>query len=283
MQHGLVYVSCPGCGSDDARPWATENGYSAGKCTSCGLVYVNPRPGDELINEANKVGVHKGDEQALVVTTRRKPGKVRYYTPIIGDFFSADFTAPIRWLDVGAGYGEVIEAVIAAAPVGSEVLGLEPMAPKVAAARKLGLPVDDRQLDEVGSDFDVISLINVYSHIPDFKQFASTLVEKLKPGGVLFIETGNGGALANRSDYPDQLFLPDHLVFSSVPQMERILSDVGLVLERFEERAIDNLLWSAKVTVRALLKGKIALHIPRTSPFRTVFYKARKQARTQNA
>jgi len=276
MQHGLVHVSCPCCGADDAAPWGAENGYTAGKCRVCGLVYVNPRPGDEVINEANKVGVHKGDEEALVVTTRRRPGKVRYYAPIVADFFSADFAVPIRWLDVGAGYGEVIEAVTQSAQEGSYILGIEPMAPKVAVARRLGLPVDARPLDEVGADFDVISLINVYSHIPNFREFGRALVEKLKPGGSLFIETGNGGALDNRMHYPDQLFLPDHLVFSGPLQMKRIFADLGLTLERCDERPVDGLAWSAKVTIRNLLKGRLAAHFPGTSPFRTVFYRARK-------
>ncbi len=40
---------------------------------------------------------------------------------------------------------------------------------------------------------DVISLINVFSHIPDFEDFLRQVVEHSSPGGVVFLEIGNGG------------------------------------------------------------------------------------------
>ena len=53
-------VSCYNCGTADSVDFATENGYILRKCTQCGLLYVNPRPDVAEIEQAHKLGEHKG-------------------------------------------------------------------------------------------------------------------------------------------------------------------------------------------------------------------------------
>lgn len=274
----MMQVACPLCGADTVEPWGRENGFSMVRCLECRLLYVNPRPSDDEISDANRVGVHRGEDGALNVRTRYKPAKKTHYSKVISEIFGADWSngQPIRWLDVGAGYGEVTAAVCQSAPAGSEIIGIEPMQPKVEVARKLGLPVTSRSLDEITEQFDVISLINVYSHIPDFLEFGAALVARLRPGGVLFVETGNGAAMARRDDFPDLLYLPDHLVFSAPPQMRMTFEKLGLHLERTEERPVDSLIWCLKEAAKNALRGRLSIRVPGRSPFRTVFYKARK-------
>ncbi len=271
-------ITCPCCSSGTSTVWALENGYTAVKCADCGLVYVNPRPREEVITEANKVGVHQGEDGALDVTARRVAAKVPYYSAILCEMFERERVEnkPLRWLDVGAGYGEFVEAVISTMPAGTVAEGLEPMAPKVEVAKSLGIPVDSRDLKDVGTGYDVISLINVYSHIPDFDGFGRMLVEKLNSGGVLFMETGNVAALS-REQFPDLLYLPDHMVFSSLPQMRIIVDKLDLDLELHKELPIDNIIWCLKSFVKGLKRGKIDIHLPGQSAFRTVFYKARRR------
>jgi 2-polyprenyl-3-methyl-5-hydroxy-6-metoxy-1,4-benzoquinol methylase len=280
MVHATQWVCCPNCGADDAEPWAEENGFTAVKCSPCGLIYVNPRPSEESISQANKIGVHQGEERAVDVKARREPRKVAHYRSMIVDMFAPEIVAgkPLRWLDVGAGYGEVVEAAAAVLPPGSEVEGIEPMAPKVAVARSFGLPVADRSLEDAGTGYDVISLINVYSHVPNFDRFAGDLVAKLNRNGVMFIETGNIAELKSRKDLPDILYLPDHLVFAGLNQMKQILARLGMVLENHKSLRFDTPLWCAKMFIKRAMQGELAIHLPGRSALRTVFYKARKPA-----
>lgn len=273
-----MQTPCPLCGNDDAAPWARENGFAMGKCRACGLLYVNPRPSDADISDANKVGVHRGEDGALDVRTRYKASKTAHYSKVIRELFGADWAdgKPIHWLDVGAGYGEVVAAVRQTAPAGSKVHGIEPMQPKVRKAQELGLPVTSQSLDDIPGQFDVISLINVYSHVPDFLGFGAALAARLRPGGVLFLETGNAADLASRDAFPDMLYLPDHLVFAAPPQMRMTFERIGLNLERYEEQPVDGLVWCLKTAVKHALRGQLLLRMPGRSPFRTVFYKARK-------
>lgn len=268
---------CPNCRSGASSFWAAENGFTAVKCAECALVYVNPRPGDEAITEANKVGMHHGEDELLNVRARRDPAKAAHYRRIIEAMFADEIVSggQLRWLDIGAGYGEFLEAVQTAFHGKVEVLGIEPMEPKAREARQLGLPVSSASLKEVDGRFDIISLINVYSHIPDFDEFALLFKPLLKPRGFLFLETGNLADLDSRSEFPDILYLPDHLVFSGVRQMRQSLERIGFEVVAVEQRSIDDVQWSAKAMLKALLRGSPMVHIPGSSKFRTIFYKAK--------
>ena len=274
----LESVACLNCGSSHHAVWAVENGFSALKCSECGLVYVSPRPRAETITEANKIGVHGTSEGDLVVTARRNPSRVTQLAGIAKEMLPELLAAPrpVTWLDIGAGYGEFVEALSAALPEGSVVSGIEPMRPKVAEAKKRGLAVDSRRLDEVQAQFDGVSLMNVFSHIPNFAEFGADVVAKVKPGGILFIETGNGGDLEARAEYPDLLNLPDHLVFAGVSHMRAMLERIGVTVEQVEALPVDGPIRCAKTFVKKLLRGQFAPRLPYTSPFRTVFYKCRK-------
>ncbi|HSA83254.1 MAG TPA: methyltransferase domain-containing protein, partial [Patescibacteria group bacterium] len=183
-------INCLYCGGANSQPWATENGYTAVKCLDCGLIYVNPRPSLSLISEAVKTGVHSDVEHGRTAIGNRVAGKVDLYQKVLAEVFSDLWAGsrPLSWLDIGAGYGEVVEAVSLLAPAGSKIIGLEPMKPKADHARKRGLMIKECYLNEIEEKFDVVSLINVYSHIPDFRTFLKEVKAVLTDAGEIFIE-----------------------------------------------------------------------------------------------
>jgi 2-polyprenyl-3-methyl-5-hydroxy-6-metoxy-1,4-benzoquinol methylase len=280
LEELLERIDCPLCGSPNSDIWGSENGFSAVKCATCGLVYVNPRPVPEQISEANKIGVHRTQEGSLDVAYTRHPRRVQRYRRILKEMFAEEIGGArmLRWLDVGAGYGEFMEAAALALPAGSAISGIDPMEPKVRAARARGLDISTRDLSEVAGPYDVISLMNVFSHIPDFRRFCLVLSARLAPGGILFLQTGNGGDLSKRADYPDELCLPDHLVFAGRQHIERYLQLADFEIVKVVVRRVDGFLGSVQTMLRDLRHGRIAARLPYASPFRTVFYKAVKRA-----
>lgn len=271
------HVACPLCGADKPKPWATESGYSAVRCGACSLVYVTPRPIERLVTEATVMGQHETESGVLNIKANRQASRVNWLSNVVKDMYSQEIgkAQRMRWLDVGAGYGEFVEALTASLPVGSSVSGIEPMKHKVDAANALGLPIEVKYLSEIQESFDVVSLMNVFSHVPNFKEFLQDVRKKLTPTGEVFIQTGNGGDLAKRSEYPDPLYLPDHLVFAGEVHIEKYLSNAGFVLISKRSYRVDSPWHFAKNVVKRVLGRPSWILLPYTSKFRTVVYRAR--------
>ena len=272
----LVNIPCPLCGGTENMPWAEENGYHAVKCADCGLVYVNPRPSGDAIQEANMLGQHRTADGVMDVVYKPSRRKILHYGRIVRKLFRNEIASgkPVQWLDIGAGYGEFVESVAQSFPAGSVVEGIDPMLAKVTHAQARGLAITTKSIAEIDKKYDVISLINVFAHIPDFESFLAETRSVLKDDGCIFLETGNGSDLARRSQYPDELFLPDHLVFGGVDHVKGFLVRGGFSRIKTYEIRRDTLMWSAKSLVKKMIGRPAKLCLPYVSPFRSVFFKA---------
>jgi len=273
-------VSCPYCGSGEQRVWAQELGFTAVRCARCELIYVSPRPVQSLITAAVRTGSHGDEAKGLRVVSRRVPAKVRRYQRLLGRMFGDVWNAgrPVSWLDVGAGYGEVVEAVGRVAPTGSRIEGLEPMAPKAAAARARGLPVTEDYLRPTHGKVNFVSLVDVFSHIPDFSSFLRDVVAVLEPGGEVFIETGNLADLRDRQDFPGELGLPDHLVFAGERQLRGFLDRAGFEVLAVERLRIDGVANLAKSVVKKAIGRPANVRLPYRSAYRQLLVRARLRA-----
>ncbi len=269
-------IDCPCCGASESTHWLSENGFDAVRCSECGLIYVNPRPVAELISEAVKTGVHSNVEHGRTAIERRVGSKVDTYRKLLGELLKDVWTTgrDVSWLDVGAGYGEVVEAVGSLATPGSRIEGIEPMQPKADAARQRGLAVREAHLSDLDETYDFVSLINVFSHIPDFREFLGDLRNVLRRGGELVMETGDVGSLSSAADFGGEWDLPDHLVFADPVTLERFLTEAGFEVVAVERRRVDGVVRSAKSAVKRALGRPGAVRLPYTSPYRSMLVRA---------
>lgn len=271
-------IDCPYCSASSHVPWATENGFLAVKCSDCSLIYVNPRPIPELVVEGVETGVHSDVPHNRTAINRYKNSKVSLYKDIIGRMYSDVWSQHQRicWLDVGAGYGEVVEAISALAAEDSRIEGIEPMKPKANWAQAHGLCVRQAYLEDIAdASYEYLSLINVFSHIPDFRSFLQNVRRVLKPNGEFFIETGNIADLTSPRQVPSELDLPDHLVFAGEQHIIGFLTEAGFEVLRLEKHRRDGVLTFGKNIVKKMLGRSINLVVPYTSPYRTMLVRAR--------
>lgn len=268
-------VRCPLCGGDSSDTWASENKYTVVRCQVCEILYVNPRPNLASISSATQIGVHGEEAGDLNVVYKRVPGKVNYYARVLRSMYADRISESVEWLDIGAGYGEFVESVEKAIP-NARAFGIEPMRPKAEAAFRRGLKIRTGFIDEVVDRYDVVSIINVFSHIPDFRSFLASMMKVLKPGGEVFIETGNAADIGDRRYYPYELQLPDHLVFAGERHVTRFLEESGfMVLAVERHRTDDGFIRLAKNVVKKAIGRKVSIQIPYTSPSRSLFFRAR--------
>jgi SAM-dependent methyltransferase len=222
-------VSCYNCGVADSTDFASENGYDLRKCTQCGLLYVNPRPDMAEIELAHKLGQHKGSKK-LGTTGYYDFSKVSAYLRTLEDLFGdGSSMRGKRWLDIGCGYGEFMLALKKFSRSQLDVRGVEPNESKTAAARRQGLNASYFDLDQHTEKYDFISLLNVYSHLPDPPGAIAAWTHLLKPDGALVLETGDTADMPPES-HPTPYYLPDHLSFASESIVRGVLEKAGFEL-----------------------------------------------------
>lgn len=228
----LQNVDCYVCGSSERSLWAAENGFRAMKCRRCGLVYVTPRPAPGSRTRALETGLHGGDRELDVTGGYAGEALLPRYRRIIATVYGEEAFRDSRlsWLDIGCGYGEWLETLRDLSAGGMRLSGVEPHAGKAASARARGLEILGVELAAVSGRFDRISLLNVYSHLTDPPAFLADLAGRLAPGGELLLETGNGAEI-ERAEFPDKLYLPDHLSFASEAILRQVLARAGFTVK----------------------------------------------------
>lgn len=223
---GTQTVACYHCGADRNTFYAAENGYTLVRCDGCGLLFVNPRPNTESIEQAQMLGVHKGDS-AINVTGRFSRARARQYPGILRELYGDELTRGVRrWLDIGCGHGEFLHALKVCSGGMIRASGIEPNMAKRKAARSRGLDVLDADLKGLEGRYHFISMLNVYSHLPDPPDFIAGVKRLLLPGGELLLETGDTAHFADE-DHFRPFYLPDHLSFASEAIVSNILDRAG--------------------------------------------------------
>ena len=264
----LVEIDCYNCGSKEYKYYDSENGYNLVKCSACGLLYVNPRPSAEDISSAMKTGVHTGDS-TLRFTGIYHKSKINDYLKILADFFPEEKSELSfkKWLDIGCGFGEFLQALNVYSKGNIIAKGSEPNAIKIKSALARNLDVSFIDMDTHKEKYDFISLLNVYSHIPDPVKFISSLKKNLTPNGEIFLQTGHACHLPVKL-LPKPHNLPDHLSFANRDIVENIFKKLGFEIVHVKIYSNETSIYSR--TTRFVKEiAKILLH--RRKGFRGLF------------
>jgi cyclopropane fatty-acyl-phospholipid synthase-like methyltransferase len=108
----------------------------------------------------------------------------------------APVDAATRWLDAGCGTGGLVRYVRASA--GCDAVGLEEGWAREQLRLRGLTALSEGDLDALEGTFDVVTAIEVIEHVPEPLPFLRRMRRMLRPGGLLFLTTGN--AAAHRGD-----------------------------------------------------------------------------------
>jgi len=254
----LVHVACYNCGSDNPVFFLAENGYTIDRCSSCGLLYMSKRPSEAVIQNATAIGQHHGDKD-LDANVHYNPAVIPHYRQVIADAYGQDLQNIQSWLDIGCGHGEFIETLREVTDGRLNVRGSEPNVNKQASAAQRGLDIRLIDIENHDQQYDVVSLLNVYSHLPDPKAFIASLRRLVRPGGEFFLQTGDVADFSP-ARILKPLSLPDHMSFASESILRKMLRELG-----FEFRSVHkypnlplNTLSLAKEIAKCFLPGRVS-------------------------
>lgn len=227
----LEWVPCALCHSLASAPALEIGPWKVVRCLECGLLYVNPRPSAQAIDEAYRGGDGSGWDwvgQYARMYEARWEADARaareYLRKIEG------FKAPGRLLEVGCGAGAFLWAAKAR---GWETKGVEKGEWVRDLAQRWGLDIHIGALEEAdlpSSSFDVIFSKSLLEHLPDPMGMLQEMKRLLREDGLLVV-AGVPNVECFTIRWGRDLFVgnepPAHLYYFSTTTLKQFLLKAG--------------------------------------------------------
>ena len=239
----LEWVRCNLCGADDTVPVVEIHGLHIVRCRRCGLLYVNPRHGEEKLQGIyteqyyEHDGIRNGleffgyddyltDEQNIRITFAKRLKTIERYAK------------KGALLDVGCATGFFLDL---ARSKGWEVAGTEVSEFSALCAReKFGVDVRLGVLKDLRFDagkFNVVTMWDVIEHVVDPVGELEEVWRILRDGGLLSLITPDAGSLVARAlgnRWEEFRRVREHVYFFSRRTMTQMLHKAGFEVLRIE-------------------------------------------------
>ena len=269
--------SCPLCGSSarrlqrtdvlDADYGTTDQRFTYVRCSSCDLVYLDRRPRADELSRAypDSYAQHASSMDAVgpkaLVQRLRKRAIVEPRMRRLADRIGLG-EAP-RVLDVGCGNGHNLEALKRLRPRG-EYHGYDQAPAQAAHLAKQGIVFHAGDIEEQSfghEAFDLVVLSHSIEHFVDPVAVLKQCVRALAAHGTIYIETHVADCLEERAFGPSWIGYdaPRHLTVFTAGSLRRLLQEVGLVEEMFDDRAlaVGDVVYSAHRWLRTRNGGSV--------------------------
>ena len=228
MSQSLIYRDCPVCENNAARPHWQKGELRIVRCGNCGMIYVNPVPGEMASGE------YYGEA-----------GKDYYLSPdkLESDYADVRFERELRLfrkrcprgavLDVGCSSGAFLFQLRKRWPADYQILGTDASGPPLDYAESRGVPIvrgdflENAEL-KACAPFDAITFWAVVEHLAEPGRFLEKAHAILKPGGLCFVLVPNVRSLATRVLGRRYRYVyAQHLNYFSASTVSRLASGVG--------------------------------------------------------
>ncbi len=172
-----------------------DHEFSIVRCRRCTHVYVNPRLNDialdSLYDEAyyNGLGFDRTVRYAERVADENVLSTYRDELQTLSEVYGGLRGASA--LDVGCGSGGLVRALRRA---GADAFGFDASSFSRSISASYGTPIAAQTPDELygsGRQYDIVTAVEVIEHTVSPTEFLRSVTRLVKPGGLLFIETGN--------------------------------------------------------------------------------------------
>jgi SAM-dependent methyltransferase len=270
-------VACDLCGSTRSRPFMASNDrawpihsntpdlpapahvWTTVRCTSCGLVYLSPRPTPEALpaayptsyyayaSEATPPQVTGGGWKAVIKRALRRNKRLyelaqrTRFADSIADAItqSAGWVPPGRVLDVGCGTGTDLDTF---KELGWTTFGFDFSEDAVRHTTARGHTVwhgDVTTLDVAERDMDAVYMSHILEHVGSPFRTLEAVGRLLRPGGILVIESPNIGPIwsAVFRERSSSVDLPRHFYHFTGQTLEKMLVKSGFMVRSIRTEA----------------------------------------------
>ncbi len=206
----------------------TKNGFDLYRCSTCGLVRVDPLPEQAEIDRYYKEAYNQyrfSFNQPLADPARRKSHNLAVLER---------FCTPSSLLDVGSAYGHFMQN---AKSNGWNVQGVEPLnEARILTQSRFRLPVFPSLHDAPGNTYAAATLWHVIEHVPQPGEFLREVGAKLRKDGILALATPNIESLSAKATGTSWGWLspPDHIILYSPATLRLLLEQNGFEVLHME-------------------------------------------------
>lgn len=185
-------INCPLCNSKSIH-WKMVKNWNLDKCNSCGLIFVNPCPSEELVQEAYTLPLNEyvgffRTEDVDMEGYQNGNANWQYDTSKTHmDFIESKIRKTGHILDIGCSSGVLLKV---ARVRGWEVAGIDPGDWKQDPQNDRALNIQRCTLSNAqltNNSFDVIYMGSVLEHLNNPIKSLQKIHQLLKPGGLLYI------------------------------------------------------------------------------------------------
>ncbi len=266
----FVDVPCGFCASSRREVAFEKEGFTYCRCLECDSLFVSPRPTIELLREymdtSEAVAFWSSHFYRETATARRE----QMFRPRaqacreLADRQLGD--CPLRFADVGAGYGLFLAELRDVAPSWT-LTAIEPDGRLAAICRDQGFATVERWVEDIPDrelDLDFVSAFEVLEHVYDPIAFLTACRRLVRPGGYALVTTLtiSGFDLQILGRRSRSISPPQHLNFPAVPGLYALAAHAGLdVVEvstpgRLDVDIVRNVIQAdASVTVPAFVRA----------------------------
>ncbi len=257
---------CPLCGSSQARALFAQRGYRLMTCGVCELFFIDPYPKD-IDRQHEVVQTHAYEDFELLETAKHYEYEVNFYRNYFA-LIQQECVEARSILDVGCGCGRLLERLAVRPDLYRA--GVELNRQRAAHARRVArcevfdLPIED--FPETRR-FDVITLINVFSHIPGIDRLFEKLRLLLNDNGKIVLRTGEMRKDVRKSAIFDWE-IPDHLQFLGLNTLELLAQKHGFAIQLRRRTALSKELFAPetwRMKGRSVVRNRIKSIVARIS------------------
>jgi len=238
----LEHVNCNLCGSGENRKLFEKDGFTVVECRNCSLVYLNPMPKDDYIENLYDEDYYTGRGfdryNELLNKHLRRDSKIisRWFARFKLIEFAYGRKGKI--LDMGCAFGDFLKI---AKDNDWDTYGIEISSfPCESLVENFGkehisrLPID-KGFDFEKSSFDVVTMTEVIEHLRDHDKAIKNAYSLLKEGGMFVVQTsditsGKARRLCSSWKY---ILPPGHLYYFSKKTLRTLLEKNGFEIVKF--------------------------------------------------
>ncbi len=238
----FVEVPCGFCTGSRREVAFEKEGFDYCRCLECGSLYVSPRPTIDLLREymdTSEAVAFWSSHFYKETAAARRAQMFRPRAQVCRDMANRHLgDRPLRFADVGAGYGLFLAELRDAVPLWS-LMAIEPDARLAAICRDQGFATVERWVEDIADrelDLDFVSAFEVLEHVYDPVAFLTACRRLLRPGGYALVTTLSisGFDLQVLGRRSRSISPPQHLNFPAVAALPAFAAHAGFEIVTVE-------------------------------------------------